>query len=887
MSILRDTILEPKISVPIFLSVGLCCLQYIVYISKEKKKRDDHNHHEAFRHTDAMGAFSNANNVPENDEHSSFRVLGIAMVVDQRGKEARTVMRYPTSATTISNSSSSLDGNQDLFYKLPGRQMAKLFRPKPALCGQPMTLSIGGTIFCCCAVLMEDDNNSNNNDTGTAGYQSDDDTKDNLVLFSVIVALAPQVRTPTMGIGGWMEAQAAGGGSSRNSQEEQQHKPHQAEQSPLDMLQGKMSAPTQGRASESFLSIRRVHVSLGRLCRVLEREERRCRYVSVQANLFDQIRHDLSSSKGNNNEKYSYWQHHHSNQFNQHNTEEQHNHSPKNTKKAPPSSTTSATAAPANAVVSPPLLPPPAPVATPPPNSPASLVSSKAGTKGSAAPPPPPPPPNRQHRRAGSNFTVSFEREITVAAKTTPSEQEKLEEKSRLQELEQVIMETMMAVVIVEHQGNLARELVQVYHAMGRNSHDFPPTPANLLSGREGVVYINRHIAIAIEPVSSVTPTTTTPPDHSSGGGFALRRRPVVRPYHTLLFPDASPSQLLESMAATTASRSVAPRRLQQLLRMVSPQKSLTDIAVDTNLPLPTTLDIAAYLVGQGACRASPVLSRKIRLASHHGGTSRIRRAALAFSQDFGTAVNLFGLVGFLTEPVVGGRNLGDAMTLLTTSNEENIVWLRECFLSCLTARNNRGTGSSSSQELAGGGVGSAAAVVQGRIDAFADHHPVGSAVGADDHRGVLPKADDIEELLYQMVVWLCSHEVLVQLQDYLLAKLPAGDGSVADSARTIDENESMHQELDETNPRYHTQHYAERKSDSNLRLDLLSDDLLVQELLDSDCCTGRVTVQACCWKTGMDPIKLYQLVARCPKQLRLVTRVPYPGDDWEGEADE
>ena len=852
-----------------------------------------------------MGAFSNnANNVPENDEHSSFRVLGIAMVVDQRGKEARTVMRYPTSATTISSSSSSTttDGNQDLFYKLPGRQMAKLFRPKPALCGQPMTLSIGGTIFCCCAVLMEDDNSSNNNnDTGTAGYQSDDDTKDNLVLFSVIVALAPQVRTSTMGIGGWMEAQAAGagGGSSRNSQEEEQHKPHQAGQSPMDMLQGKMSAPTQGRASESFLSIRRVHVSLGRLCRVLEREERRCRYVSVQANLFDQIRHDLSSSKGNNNEKYSYWQHQQSNQFNQHHSEDQHNHSPKNTKKATPSTTTSSTVggntsttASANAVASPPSLPPPAPVATPPPTSPASLVSStsKAGTKGSAVPPPPPPPPNRQHRRAGSNFTVSFEREITVAAKTTPSEQEKLEEKSRLQELEQVIMETMMAVVIVEHQGNLARELVQVYHAMGRNSHDFPPTPAILLSGREGVVYINRHIAIAIEPVSSGTPTTT--PDQSSssnsGSGFALRRRPVVRPYHTLLFPDASPSQLLESMAATTASRSVAPRRLQQLLRMVSPQKSLTDIAVDTNLPLPTTLDIAAYLVGQGACRASPVLSRKIRLASHHGGTARIRRAALAFSQDFGTAVNLFGLVGFLTEPVVGGRNLGDAMTLLTTSNEENIVWLRECFLSCLTARNNRGTGSLSSQELAAGGAGSAAAVVQGRIDAFADHHPVGGGAGADDHRVVLPNADDIEELLYQMVVWLCSHEVLVQLQDYLLAKLPAaGDGSVADSARTIDENESMHQELGENNPRYHTQHYAERKSDSTLRLDLLSDDLLVQELLDSDCCTGKVTVQACCWKTGMDPIKLYQLVARCPKQLRLVTRVPYPGDDWEGEADE
>jgi len=100
-------------------------------------------------------------------------------------------------------------------------------------------------------------NNSNSDAAGTpAGYQSEDDTKDNLVLFSVIVALAPQVRTSTMGIGGWMEAQADGGGggsasSSSSPDQQQQHKPHQADQSPMDMLQGKLSAPTQGRASDS------------------------------------------------------------------------------------------------------------------------------------------------------------------------------------------------------------------------------------------------------------------------------------------------------------------------------------------------------------------------------------------------------------------------------------------------------------------------------------------------------------------------------------------------------------------------------------------------------------------------------------------------------------
>lgn len=119
------------------------------------------------------------------------------------------------------------------------------------------------------------------------------------------------------------------------------------------------------------------------------------------------------------------------------------------------------------------------------------------------------------------------------------------------------------------------------------------------------------------------------------------------------------------------------------------------------------------------------------------------------------------------------------------------------------------------------------------------------------------------------MVVWLSSHEVLIQLQDYLVVLLSPRDPDSSWST-TIDENKST-QRVDG---------YAERKSDCSFRLDALSDDLLFQELLESDCLTGKVSVTACCWKTGIDPVKLRSFVAR-HERIRLVTRVPIMGDDW------
>jgi len=104
---------------------------------------------------------------------SPFRVLGIALVCDQLGKEPAMVFRYPTSldsgapnsavsrrshvianghgssssdkhpkqherifsTTRTSNSNQpQYQRSEELFFTLSSRQMAKLFRPKHSLC---------------------------------------------------------------------------------------------------------------------------------------------------------------------------------------------------------------------------------------------------------------------------------------------------------------------------------------------------------------------------------------------------------------------------------------------------------------------------------------------------------------------------------------------------------------------------------------------------------------------------------------------------------------------------------------------------------------------------------------------------------------------------------
>ena len=109
-------------------------------------------------------------------ELSSLRqlgVLGIGLIMEEVGKGARLVFRYPASPPPffsisrggqpdmknnksnthtstknkkdISKEDTTTDGSSssdsiDLFFDLPARVISKLFRPKRPLCGQPLTL---------------------------------------------------------------------------------------------------------------------------------------------------------------------------------------------------------------------------------------------------------------------------------------------------------------------------------------------------------------------------------------------------------------------------------------------------------------------------------------------------------------------------------------------------------------------------------------------------------------------------------------------------------------------------------------------------------------------------------------------------------------------------
>ncbi|CAB9502675.1 expressed unknown protein [Seminavis robusta] len=799
-----------------------------------------------------------------NDMHlSPFRVLGIALVVDQLGKEARMAFRYPTSLNSGTTSDrggdnhhyptmkSSSSSSNELFFTLSSRQMAKLFRPKHALCGQPMTLSVGGTVFCFRAVLMGDSSvesssnhhsNSNNNEATTAAAASSSASvtssnsnntnnntatnnnlhtnSDQLVLFSVIVALAPQIDISSIPISGWYEgndnenqadllnqslhrfySSASVGGSSDGMGSHSSHIPVSQENH---------------RASASFLAIRRVQLSLARLCRVLEREEKRCRYISIQTNHFFRIRAELQKK----------WE--------------------------------------AGVVV-----PPNGAGAgnTKPPSSPKSEFSGKGPSaaerskKGAA------------HHRRGNSFShgilgggdasVKEHRRKDSTSSTNPHptpSAELLEEDKEQEILEQILASGPQKEDGADRQqhGNLGRELVHVFHALSRNDHDFPPSPS-VLSGRDGVVYVNRHIAVAMEAVSQ--------PKTLSSAQQKLNSV-IVRPYHTLIFPiaNASPSQLLQALQS---SGFTVP--LQQLLLMVRPSKPLMDIAVDANLKLSVTMELANYMVSHGACVASTVLTRASRLACKR--VDRIQELALDFSQTFDDwSVSLFLIVNFLTN---NGRTLGESMKALTTGDDVVSASLRAGILSAMFHEDD--TDEYIFVENNDEGVNGVVVNGPGYVSP-------GPSEDLKQHQLLHPRSEELDEVLYSMAIWLLSHQVLAHVQDYLVLHSSVSSGNSSHPPTTA----PLAGSPDATMPTKTTPAAATTNADGKAsRVDastaeppMTFDDSLLKELHESDCLNGNASIVAISWRLGLDEGRLRAWAARHDK-LRIVSRVAATGDDW------
>jgi hypothetical protein len=651
----------------------------------------------------------------ELSDSSPFHVTGIAFVVEERGKGARLVLRYPVTEEGLP-SEDTKDSN--LFFTLPPRVMAKLFRPKKPLCGQPMTISVGGNVFCCRAVLLEEKD-----------LPDGDEAESSLVLFSVVVALTPSIQTSAIP-SGWFDSD---------------QRPSESPKA------GKLPAPAKpalAHASKSFLAIKRVHVSLVRLCRVLEREERRCRYISIQAAHMLQITDDFHSNKEKQEQAIS--------------------------------ATSSGNATPADTGKS------------------------------------------RRHRRTLTPATISATPTFTETVDTAKPIQEPVISVRDRQERDQEIFEIMLSAPSdgKNIHGNIAREMVHVYHALSRNDNDFPPTPSTLLSGRDGTVYINRHVAVPIE----------------AGSGISfLEAMPVVRPYHTLLFPHSSANDLVASFSSSAA-------RLQQLLIMTNPRKSLADIATDAALSLPTVMELASFLVGHEACIASHVMTKGTVLVCSDYAIPRMQQLALEFSEQF-FQLSIFTVVSIFT---CKGLALGEVFR---------------------SVKNGEGEES----EL----IGSVLAAVLGHSRASSesgiphDLDDVDVRPGDVDFLVEESGNSQMEETLFAMAVWLRAKKVLVTLQEYFMA---CGLGSHPPAPWAEDSLAALST----------TSHELDGKQGWQVDADQ-AEQALFRELWESNCLNGNVSTVAMCWKVGVDMRRLHRFRVWAVKTGRILTvfRAPSPGDDW------
>ena len=897
---------------------------------------------------------------------SPFRVLGIALVIDQLGKEPCMAFRYPTSVDSGTANSGSSDGSvpattgsppynaagatsagshgassrrsEELFFTLSSRQMAKLFRPKHSLCGQPMTLSVGGTVFCFRAVLMgadpmppESKGTANTNQPESSSSLTSSNTSihsttpadnnnkapdsDPLVLFSVVIALAPQVdHISSIPISGWFEATPGAHNSynvnlySEQQQQQQQqqpldtasnssrHKPKDPTNVEVDMNSNKSTTSTnvtttaaevesQRAASASFLAVRRVQVSLARLCRVLRREERRCRYISWQSQSFFQIRAALTQK----------WDESSSTTNNNNNT---------NNNNKPPTVVDSTTTTIINTNNTSTTASRGATSTRPP-------VGGDSGTTGNADFFGKTPPASGsgllsgsnndivtqrhkpQHRRGNSmiagtggsgagggntslNNTLSSGSDgglggllptssvntntknlLVDGTGATNAMDAQQQHKMQLEDREQEVLEHVLASgglrvaschdsnssnrrIASLHHGNLGRELVQVFHALSRNDHYFPPS-SSVLSGRDGVVYVNRHIAVALEAAS-------LPKAMPSLQGI---NTVTLRPYHTLIFPNASPSELLQALQS---SGFTAP--LQQLLLMVRPSKPLTDIAVDANLPLSVTMELANYMVAHRACVAATVLTRASRLACKH--VDRIQALALDFSQTFDDwSVSLFLIVSFLT---MNGRTLGESMAALTTSGDDAVgAALRASIL-----------GSMFNEE----DTESYIFVSESEDSDYDD--ATGVSGEKTQQRHLHPRAEELEEVLYSMAIWLLSHQVLGQIQDYLVISVNPLHSATNTGTTGNNPPNNLHGEKQNIADDYNTRGHGIGAVDPTN----MFDETLLKELQESDCLLGTTSIVAISWHLGLDKDKLYSWALR-QDTIRIISRLPAPGDDW------
>jgi len=531
-------------------------------------------------------------------------VRGIALVVEEAGQGAKLVFRYPgtdafqcqnpfdtspigiksggfgeTSGikqhTKRSRSNPNFDRNTkkvpNLFFSLPQRTMEKLFRPKPPLCDRPMTLSVGKTMFCYRAASLSSQSK---------------ETESKLVLFSVIVAFSPT-----------------------NAQISKQATTQITKIKNKEQNMNNNEKKTENNLYEDHQT-KKIHNLLHRLCKVLQREEYRCQYVSKQStmllSIMEEERQSILSVMALSGMTV-------------------------NTVNVTNGST-------------------------------GISLSADSSTHGNLS---------LSHSRNPSineSLNLSFHKNVNISFNNPSStnsstyNHDNTQQKHEITiEHEQNILERMLA--SVNHsspysKGNLARELAQVYHilALSDDSIIYSSLPSSVASSKSNhpIVYINAHIAL---PIPTMREFVSSNPNSSS---YPY----LVRPYHTLLFSNTQDQlqlpQILQNIPDNfnhnynyNHCTFPSPKRSKLLLMSLSiahPQKSIAELSRMAGIPLTQSLELASSLLLHHR-ETNPSNLSHSQLSSSQQNTICIRTHGLHSSTTFICQANVQQRISFLSLP--------------------------------------------------------------------------------------------------------------------------------------------------------------------------------------------------------------------------------------------
>jgi len=497
--------------------------------------------------------------------------------------------------------------------------------------------------------------------------------------------------------------------------------------------------------------------------------------------------------------------------------------------------------------------------------------------------------------------------------------------------------------------GNLARELVQTYHALARNEIVFHSPPESLLSNRDAIVYINNHIAVYIEAASArpvqcrigsyssqlgqqfVDHTHIAGQAHSTKIPRSVGKSiPFIRSYHTLLFPHAPPSELLQTISSSSQStngmeeqhhagpQDSSQQRLEKLLLVASPFKSLNEMATEAALPLPVIIEIAASLVESGTCISVPVMTSATRFVCQDSAIKRITSLSLIFAQRFGPLVSIFMAVSAATASLASNDledssstdhkdrigtasndfcghaspiTLGDVMDFLckkieSSSNVESsddndskseiipIVFEILADKISETLRSKRIPPGFKHSEycllpqtqfhFSGGYTAVTNHAMPILTSGVIGGIEMGGGTDAGANGQVLRKA--IYEALIAMIVWLRAHSVIVELKEYLTSvSRPETDHIISKIPSTKGSSESPSNGMNKS-----LRSYSDFES-------------LYKGLSSEGYLSGNISNIALAWRfrLSLRRLEAFREWGVREKVLLAITRTPVEGDDW------